>query len=82
VVGAVRVALGGASPRAAVLRISLSTDGLHWRRALQTVTCGEPGSYETLDFTPAQARWVRILCDGTTAGPVARIAEVEVYPAL
>ena len=81
-VGAVRIALAGGATRAAVLRIALSRDGRHWRSVLQTMTSGDVDGFETLALAPAEARWVRIRCDGTTRGPVNRIAEVEVYPAL
>ncbi len=81
-VGAVRVALAGGDHRAAVLRVSVSDDGAHWRRVLRTVTSGETAGFETLDFAPVQARWVRVSCSGTTTGVVNRLAEVRVLPAL
>ncbi len=79
-VGAVRVALRGGDTRAAVLRISVSMDGRHWRRAAQTMTSGEWAGFETLVIAPRTARWLRLECGGTTRGVVNRIAEVEVYP--
>ncbi len=81
-VGAVRVALRGGDTRAAVLRIFVSMDGRHWRRAAQTMTSGEWAGFETLVIAPRTARWVRLECSGTTRGVVNRIAEVEVYPQL
>ena len=81
-VGAVRVALFRGDDRAARLRISVSNDGRQWHFIRQTMTSGETAGYETLDFAPRTARWVRLQCAGTTRGPVNRIAEVEVYPAL
>jgi len=81
-VGAVRVALYRGDDRAAVLRILVSTDGRRWRLARQTMTSGETAGYETLSFSPKEARWVRVECSGTTRGRVNRIAEVGVYPAL
>jgi len=81
-VGAVRVAISGGDRRAARLRILLSTNGRDWTVAKQTMTSGEVRGYETVSFAPRPARWVRIQCYGTTTGPVNRIAEVEVYPAL
>jgi unsaturated chondroitin disaccharide hydrolase len=81
-VGAVRVALFRGDDRAARLRISVSDDGRHWRFVRQTMTSGETAGYETLDFAPCVAAWVRLSCSGTTRGPVNRIADVEVYPAL
>ena len=81
-VGAVRVALTGGDRRAAVLRVFVSRDGLRWRSVLRTVTCGETRGYETLDFAPAAARWVRVSCSGTTTGVVNRLAEVRVLPPL
>jgi unsaturated chondroitin disaccharide hydrolase len=80
-VGAVRVAIARGDRRAAKLRILVSADGRRWRLARQSMTSGEVMGYETFCFAPRQARWVRLQCDGTTAGPVNRIAEVEVYPA-
>ena len=79
-VAAVRVALAGGDRRAALLRVSVSQDGVRWRRVLRTVTSGETAGLETLDFAPRRARWVRVSCDGTTAGPVNRMAEVRVLP--
>lgn len=81
-VGAVRVALYRGDERAARLRVSVSNDGKQWHFVRQTMTSGETAGYETLDFVPRIARWVRLECAGTTRGPVDRIAEVEVYPAL
>jgi unsaturated chondroitin disaccharide hydrolase len=81
-VGAVRVALAGGDRRAAVLRVSVSQDGVRWRRVLRTVTSGETAGLETLDFAATAARWVRVSCGGTTAGPVNRLAEVRVLPPL
>ncbi|MCX6372420.1 MAG: discoidin domain-containing protein [Actinobacteria bacterium] len=81
-VGAVRVALYRGDDCAARLRISVSSDGRRWHFVRQTMTSGETASYETLDFAPHTARWVRLQCAGTTRGSVGRIAEVEVYPAL
>jgi unsaturated chondroitin disaccharide hydrolase len=81
-VGAVRVALTNGDRRAALLRISVSEDRRHWSRVLSTVTCGETAGYETLDFAPAEARWVRVSCSGTTTGVVNRLAEVRVLPPL
>ena len=80
-VGAVRVALRRGDERAAVLRILVSMDGRHWRLAEQTMTSGEWAGFETLDFAPRAARWVRLECRGTTLGSANRIADVEVYPA-
>jgi unsaturated chondroitin disaccharide hydrolase len=79
-VGAVRVALAAGDRRAAVLSVSVSQDGVRWRRVLRTVTSGETAGFETLDFAPAPARWVRVSCGGTTSGPVNRLAEVRVLP--
>ncbi len=81
-VGGVRVALCRGDTRAARLRIWVSSDGKHWRLARQTMTGGETAGFETLDFAPRTARWVRLQCSGTTAGSVNRIAEAKVYPAL
>jgi hypothetical protein len=81
VVGAVRVAIARGDRRAAKLRILVSADGRTWRPARRSMTSGESSGYEVFSFAPRQARWVRLQCDGTTAGPVNRIAEVEVYPA-
>jgi unsaturated chondroitin disaccharide hydrolase len=80
-VGAVRVALTRGDNRAALLRIAVSVDGTHWRVATQTMTSGETAGYETLTFAPRDACWVRIACNGTTRGPVNRIAEARVYAA-
>lgn len=82
VVGAVRVAIARGDRRAAKLRILVSADGKRWRLAKLLMTSGESKGYEAFSFAPRQARWVRLSCDGTTAGPVNRIAEVEVYPEL
>ena len=82
VVGAVRVAIARGDRRAAKLRILLSADGKRWQLAKQSMTSGETTGYEVFSFAPRQARWVRLSCDGTTAGPVNRIADVEVYPEL
>jgi unsaturated chondroitin disaccharide hydrolase len=79
-VAAVRVALAGGDRRAALLRVSVSEDGVRWRRVLRTVTSGETAGFETLDFAPVTARWVRVSCSGTTAGVVNRLAEVRVLP--
>ncbi len=81
-VGAVRVALTRGDTRAAVLSLLVSQDGVRWRRVRRTMTSGETAGYETLDFAPVRARWVRLSCSGTTLGPVNRLAEVEVYPGL
>jgi unsaturated chondroitin disaccharide hydrolase len=81
-VSAVRVALTGGDRRAALLRVSVSPDGVHWRRVLHTMTSGETVGYETLDFAATPARWVRVSCDGTTSGVVNRLAEVRVLPPL
>ena len=81
-IGAVRVALVGGRDRAARLRLLVSSDGTHWRPAKRTMTSGEWAGFETLDFAPRKALWVRVSCNGTTRGPLCRIAEVEVYPAL
>lgn len=81
-VGAIRVALFRGGDRAARLRILVSADGRRWRLAEQSMTSGEWGSFETLEFAPRNARWVRVSCNGTTRGPLCRISEVEVYPAL
>ena len=80
-VGAVRVALRRGDERAAVLRVLVSMDGRHWRLARQTMTSGDWAGFETLDFAPRTARWLRLECRGTTLGPSNRVAEVEVYPA-
>jgi unsaturated chondroitin disaccharide hydrolase len=77
-VGAVRVALAYGDRRAALLRISVSNDGRHWRRVLNTLSSGETAGFETFDFKPTTARWVRLSCSGTTAGPVNRISEFRV----
>ena len=81
-VGAVRVALAGGDRRAAVLRVSVSNDGVRWRQVLRAVTSGETIGYETLDFAPVAARWARVSCSGTTTGTVNRLAEVRVLPPL
>jgi unsaturated chondroitin disaccharide hydrolase len=81
-VGAVRVALAGGDRRAAVLRVLVSDNGVRWRSVLRTVTSGETAAYETLDFAPVRARWVRLSCRGTTTGAINRIAEVRVLPPL
>jgi unsaturated chondroitin disaccharide hydrolase len=81
-VGAIRVALFRGGDRAARLKVLVSGDGRRWRLAGQTMTSGEWGSFETLEFAPRRARWVRVSCNGTTRGPLCRISEVEVYPAL
>lgn len=81
-VGAVRVALAGGDRRAALLHVSVSEDGVRWRRVLRAVTGGETAGYETLDFAPALARWVRVRCAGTTTGVINRLAEVRVLPPL
>lgn len=81
-VGAVRVALAGGDRRAARLVVSVSRDGLRWRRVLRTMTGGETAGYETLDFPAVPARWVRIGCSGTTTEAVNRLAEVRVLPPL
>ena len=46
------------------------------------MTGGETAGYETLDFPPVPARWVRLSCSGTTTGVVNRLAEVRVLPPL
>ena len=79
-VAAVRIALAGGDRRAALLRVSVSQDGVRWRRVLHTMTSGETAGLETLDFAATPARWVRVSCSGTTAGPVNRLAEVRVLP--
>ena len=79
-VAAVRIALAGGDRRAALLRVSVSQDGARWRRVLRTMTSGETAGLETLDFAATPARWVRVSCSGTTAGPVNRLAEVRVLP--
>lgn len=81
-VGAVRVALAHGGDRAALLRILVSEDGRHWRQVKRSLTSGEWAGFETLEFAPRAARWVRVSCDGTTRGSLCRISEVEVYPAL
>jgi unsaturated chondroitin disaccharide hydrolase len=81
-VGAVRVALYRGDDRSARLRISVSDNGRKWHFVRQTMTSGESAGFETLDFAPRTARWVRLWCSGTTRGAVNRVAEVEVYPAL
>jgi len=81
-VAAVRVALAGGDRRAALLRVSVSEDGVRWRRVLRTVTSGETAGFETLDFAATRARWVRVSCSGTTTGVVNRLAEVRVLPPL
>jgi len=81
-VGAVRVDLIRGADRAAPLRILVSGDGRHWRLVKRSLTSGEWAGFETLDFAPRAARWVRVSCNGTTRGSLCRIAEIEVCPAL
>jgi unsaturated chondroitin disaccharide hydrolase len=81
-VGGVRVAIGSGDRRAAVLRVSVSTDGITWTPVLRTMTSGETAGFETLDFDATPALWVRVTCDGTTTGPVNRISELQVLPSL
>jgi unsaturated chondroitin disaccharide hydrolase len=81
-VGAVRVALAGGDRRAALLKVSVSEDGLHWSTVSRAVTSGETAGFETFDFGATPALWVRVACDGTTTGVVNRISELRVLPPL
>lgn len=81
-VGAVRVAVAGGDRRAAVLRVAVSEDGRHWSTVARSVTSGETAGFETLDFGATPARWVRLICGGTTTGAVNRISELRVLPPL
>jgi unsaturated chondroitin disaccharide hydrolase len=78
-VGAVRLALRDGDTRAARLRVATSTDGRHWRTAVTTMTSGETSGYETMGFAPRPARFVRVRCNGTSAGPVDAVAEAQLY---
>jgi unsaturated chondroitin disaccharide hydrolase len=80
-VGAVRLALFRGESRAARVRVLTSPDGRRWELATQTMTSGETAGFETLGFAPRPALWVRVETDGTTRGPICRIAEVRVLPA-
>ncbi len=80
-VAAVRVAIRGGSSRAAKLRILTSADRKDWTLARQTMTSGETSGFEVYDFSPRQARWVRLECFGTTLGAGNKVNEVEVYEA-
>ena len=78
-VGAVRLALRDGDTRAARLRVSTSTDGQHWRSAVTTMTSGETSGYETFGFASRRARFVRVRCNGTSAGPEDAVAEAQLY---
>ncbi len=57
----------------------LDTQFFAWTRFI----CREgENRFETFDFAPRTALWVRVECNGTTRGAINRIAEVRVYPAL
>jgi unsaturated chondroitin disaccharide hydrolase len=81
-VGGVRVAVAGGDRHAAVLRVAVSEDGVHWSPVSRAVTSGETEGFETFDFGATPALWVRLTCDGTTAGAANRIAELRVLPPL
>jgi unsaturated chondroitin disaccharide hydrolase len=80
-VGALRVALRNGDDRAARLRVATSADHRHWGRAVTTMTCGQTSGYETFDFAPRPARYVRVYFDGTTADAGDAVAEVRLYAA-
>ncbi len=73
------MALRHGDTRAARLRIVTSTDRRHWRAGATTMTSGETAGYETLGFAPRLARYVRVRCDGTTAGAGDAIAEAQLF---
>jgi unsaturated chondroitin disaccharide hydrolase len=78
-VAAVRVALRGGYRRgAAKLRILTSADRTVWTLAKHTMAGGETSGFETYDFSPRQARWVRVECFGTTLSAWNHLKEVEV----
>jgi len=80
-VAAVRVAMRGGSRRAATLRILTSLDRRDWTVARRTMSSGETAGFETYDFSPRQARWVRVECFGTTLSVWNLLKEIEVYEA-
>ena len=59
-VSAVRVAVRTGSDVAARLKVMTSTGDGVWRLAVRTLTSGETQAFETYDFAPREARWVRL----------------------
>jgi unsaturated chondroitin disaccharide hydrolase len=77
-VSAVRIAVRTGSGGAARLRILTSTSDGAWRLAVRTLTSGETQAFETYEFAPREARWVRLEWIGSARGSADLIREMVV----
>jgi hypothetical protein len=65
--------------RSATYTFLASSDGVKWWTLSAALSSGRWGDFETFDVPDASARYVRIVCGGTTVNDLDGIYEVRIY---
>lgn len=78
-VSKISILIAGGTTRSAPFTIMASSRRKTWTTLTSARTAGRWGGYETFDLPDTEARFVRILCGGTTSSLYNKIAEVRLY---
>jgi unsaturated chondroitin disaccharide hydrolase len=76
---AVTLAVRWGDTRSAGFKVRVSNDRRHWKQVASFRSGGEFADPETQTFKPVQARYVRVICNGTTSGKANGITEAAVH---
>jgi unsaturated chondroitin disaccharide hydrolase len=78
-VSAVGIAIGKKTPGSAGFKVLVSSDKKHWRTAIKVRSTAGVSSVERYDFSAKRARFVRVVCNGTSRGPRLHMSAIRVY---
>jgi unsaturated chondroitin disaccharide hydrolase len=78
-ISAVRIAIGKKTPGSAGFKVLVSSDKKRWSTALKMRSTVGVSSIEHYDFSTKRARYVRVLCNGTSRGSRLHMSAIRVY---
>lgn len=78
-VSAIGIAVGKKSPHSAGFKVLVSDDKKRWRTACKARSTPGVSSLEQYDFSLKRARFVRVVCNGTSRSATLQVSTIRVY---